>query len=54
MSKRRLEIRFLGIQGIRFWKNLPRRIKRNKLILSGSLHVYGREDIRRLFAVKRG
>lgn len=54
MSKHRLEIRFLRIQGIRFWKNLPRGIKRDKLILSGSSHVYGREDIRRLFAVKRG
>lgn len=54
MSKHRLEIRFLRIQGIRFWKNLPRGIKRDKLILSGGLHVYGREDLRRLFAVKRG
>lgn len=53
MSKHRLEIRFLRIQGIRFWRNFPRGIERDKFILSGSLHVCGTEDMRRLFAVKR-
>jgi len=53
MRKHRLEIRFLRIPGIRFWRNVPRGKKRDKSILCGSLRVYGRENIRRLSAVEK-